>query len=108
MTKVTYSRRKVARYARVVGAATAIGFCFLPPVANALPKEICEVRAVMVSSAARERDKGVSKKKVMAAILKQLGSGMKGFSLYVDTVYANPDISPEDFYKVAYASCVRE
>ena len=40
-----------------------------------------------------------------AIIIKKLGKDVKKFQEYVDYVYDNPDIAPENFYKLAYLSC---
>jgi len=89
-------------------AVAALGTSFYLPAAHALPSDICEMRAALVRGAAVERDKGVSKKKVIAMALSKLGPGAKGFAAYVDAVYENRDISPDMFYKFTYMSCVKE
>lgn len=80
---------------------------FAPPV-HALSEELCTIRAALVGSVAQERDNGTSKKKVMSIVLKQLGPQAKGFSAYVDLVYANPTMSSDTLYKLAFLSCRRE
>lgn len=89
-------------------AVAALSTMLYLPAAYALPTEICEMRAALVRAAAVERDKGVSKKKVIALTVGKLGPNAKGFAAYVDAVYANPDISPDILYKFTYMSCVKE
>ena len=92
----------------IIATAIAFSASFHAPSAHALPNEICEIRAALIGSVAQERDKGTSKKKVMAITLKSLGPNAKGFSGYVDLVYANPKLTPDELYKLALFSCQRE
>lgn len=72
-------------------------------------REICEIRANIMTSIAKERDAGTPKKKVKKIIKQKLGEQLPdSFELYVDAVYENPKMSPTDMRTISLYSCYQE
>lgn len=91
---------------------TAVCFSFVAPQsANAADLDlttrtgICEARAAILGSVARERDKGVSKQKVKQVLGKKLAK----LSGYIDLVYGQmKDVPPEAVAAIAKDACLME
>ena len=72
-------------------------------------KEICELRANSMHAIAVERDAGKTKKQVKAIVRNKLRYNLPdSFDLYLDAIYKEKTIKPEDIRVVILHSCYQE
>lgn len=72
-------------------------------------KEICELRADTMQAIAVERDAGKTKKQVKEIVRNKLKYNLPdSFDLYLDAIYKEKTIKPEDIRVVILYSCYQE
>jgi hypothetical protein len=82
-----------------------VAIVFTTTNAQATEAKFCDMRAALLGSVAQERDKGVSKTKVMQI----LGSKLKGMAGYVNIVYNEMKNEPPKVVEaITRLSCSRE